>query len=211
MKRRIAVLALSATLALMAGCATAPLDPQIKSTVRSVAVGQKIDLPDKPIVFGDKAGAAFLVGGVIGTSVEQKTTGLPEQFVQLLAVQRVDVRETTRAALRKQLAARGFTVVDDEAQADAVVKVSQFGYGMTGDILFGEGKRFPMLGMRIDLVRRGSDTSLWRNVVSSHTVEEINKQLEARPLQDYFTDASLLRREHDKIAMLVAERLTRGL
>lgn len=211
MKRRIAVLALSATLALMAGCATAPLDPQIKSTVRSVAVGQKIDLPDKPIVFGDKAGAAFLVGGVIGTSMEQKTTGLPEQFVQLLAVQRVDVRETTRAALRKQLAARGFTVVDDEAQADAVVKVSQFGYGMTGDILFGEGKRFPMLGMRIDLVRRGSDTSLWRNVVSSHTVEEINKQLEARPLQDYFTDASLLRREHDKIAMLVAERLTRGL
>jgi hypothetical protein len=211
MNRRLALLCAVSALTMLGACATATLDPQLKSSIRSVAIARQIELPAKPIVFGDKAGAAFLVGGAIGTSIEQKGSGLPEQFVQLLAAQRIDVRETTRTALRAQLATRGFKVVDDETQADAVVRVSQFGYGMTGDILFGDGKRFPLLAMRIDLVRRGGESSVWRSVVSSNTVEDINKQLEARSLQDYFSDPALLRREHDKIATLVAERLTRGL
>jgi hypothetical protein len=213
MNRRGALITafLLAVSSLMAGCANTPLDAQAKAAMRTVAISKQIDLIERPTVFGDKAGGAFLLGGLVGTAIDQKASNLPDQLVQLLAAQRIDMRELARAALRDQLAAKGFTVIDDEALADAVLKVNIGAYGLTGDILSGEGKRFPLLSIRADLVKRGADSAVWRSVVSSNVEEAINKQLDARPLQDYYTDPALLRREYEKINRLVAQRLTRTL
>ncbi len=208
--RRHFIFAAVGVAAAASGCATAVLDTQIKASIRTIAIEPRFDLPERPFVPGEHSDAAFLLGGVLASKVEQKISALPDQFVQLLAERKIDVREVTRSALRTQLRARGFAVVEDPAQADAVVKVSHFSYGMVGTSLL-DNKRNPFLGMQINLVRRGSNASVWRNDVVSYLVADIKNALEQRPLQEYFSDEALLRREHDKIASLVAEHLTRGL
>jgi hypothetical protein len=205
-------LSAAVALGLLGGCATtAVLDPQIKSTIRTVAINRGFDLPERPFVPGEHSDAAVLLGGAIGSKMEQKLSTLPEQYVQLLAERKIDVREVTRSALRTQLNARGFAVVEDPAQADAVVKVNHFSYGMVGAAFLDSSKRSPYLGMQVELVRRASNASVWRNDVVSYLVPDIRDALEQRSLQDFFSNEALLRREHEKIASLVAERLTRGL
>lgn len=200
-----------AALGTLSGCANAPLDAQAKASIRTLAIAKQVELAERPIVFGDKAGGAFLLGGALGSAVEQKTSSLPDQFVQLLESRQINVREINRAALSRHLARKGYKLVEDETRADVVMKVKIGAYGMTGDIIFGDGKRFPILGLSAELFRPGEAKRIWFNTVSSHVVEDINKQLELRPLQDYFNDAALLRSQHEKIADLVAERLARTL
>lgn len=201
MIRRKMALLLAAPL-LLAACASTPMSAENKASIRKVAIARQVDMPERPIVFGSGAGGAFLLGGMVGTAINQKASELPEQFVQVMATQRISVPDLVRQALAEQLKSKGFEVVGEEAQPDAVLKATIQNYGLTGNILSSEDKRFPLLAARFAMVRRNSDQVIWKQVVATNTLPEIMNQQEQRPLADYFQDGALLRREQEKVARL---------
>jgi hypothetical protein len=189
---------------LITGCASTTIAPENKASLHKVAIARQIDMPARPTVFGSSAGGAFFLGGPLGVMINQSVSDLPGQFALVLSTQQIDVRELMRLALKDQLRSKGLEVVDNEEQADAILKATIGAYGLTGNILSSEDKRFPLLSTKLELVRRNSDQVIWKKVVSTNVVTEIIEKQEQRPLADYFKDVDLLKREHEKVTALVA-------
>jgi hypothetical protein len=191
--------------ALLAGCASSPLSPEQRSAFQRVSIA-KVEMPDKPTIFGEHAAATFLLTGPIGLAIAQGVSDLPTEFRKSLDKSHTDVSAILRADLERKLALKGFQVLpegDPRAQVVLVPKVLQ--YGLTGDVFATPPVRVPAFWVRLDLQKPGTTQTLWWHFASVHANQAIFKQLDARPIADYFTDPVLLDRQFRKASDLVVD------
>jgi hypothetical protein len=103
-----------------------------------------------------------------------------------------------RNELVTQLKSKGIEVVDG-AKADAVLNVQVGQYGLTMADMRG---RFPQLRLGINLTKPNGEM-IWRHWAAADGIPGITKQVEVRPVADFFNDPALLRREIRKVTALV--------
>lgn len=189
----------------LTGCASSKLTTDQRAAFKHVSIG-KVELPDKPTIFGGGSGLAFLLAGPIGLSIANAGSDVPTEFKKALERSGTDVSTLLRADLATRLAQSGFEVVaDGDARANVVLETKVLQYGLTGDIFASEPVRIPALWIRIDLKKAGTNETLWWHWASVHAKKEIADQLESRLIPDYFTDGVLLRRNYEKASALVTE------
>lgn len=203
--RQFKITLLLAFALLLAGCASSPLTSEQRAAYKRVSIA-KVEMPEKPTIFGENAAAIFLFTGPLGTAIAQGVSDVPAEFQKSLAKSKTDVAAIFRQDLERKLAVKGFEVVpegDPRANAVLVPKVLQ--YGLTGNIVATPPVRVPAFWVRVDLKKPGSTDTLWWHFASVHVNETIFKQLEARPIADYFTDPVLLDTQFKKASDLVTE------
>lgn len=199
------------TVFMLGGCATQTLDAQKKASIRTVAIAKDVELRERPTVFGDKAGGAFLLGGALGAALEQGASSLPDQFLQAMAAEKVDVRSVLRTEVTRQLTAKGYQVVEDESRADAVVRLRILNYGLTKDLFDAQAPSMPLLVVRAHLVEPRTGSELWWGHLASNTDAPIHAALDKYPVQQFLQNRSLLRSGFEKISRLVTTRLAERL
>lgn len=189
---------------LLAACGSAGISPAERSALKRVSIAPVV-LPEKPVVFAAGSGAAFVIGGSLGVAIASGATDLPTAYKQLLAQNKIDVAAIMRAELKTQLQAKGFEVVDSENQADAVLSVQVLQYGLTGDAF--SSKRYPQYWANFRLTKRNGDV-IWKNTAAAHISQDVIKQVEARPIPDYFNDPKLLDSQIRKVARIISASVT---
>ena len=173
---------------LLSACASTGISPQDRQSLRRVYIAP-IVLPETPFIFKPGAGGALLLAGPIGFALANAGSDLPTAYRNLLAQNGIDIAEGIRAEFRTQLLRKRIEVVSNENEADATLAVDVRQYGMTGDILSDD--RYPQLIASVTLARRNGDV-IWKQLMAAHIAPEVGKQVNARPLADYFNDRALL-------------------
>jgi hypothetical protein len=204
---RIVKIGFVLALAMLLGACASTLSAEQRASIKRVSIG-KVQMPEKAIVLGDHAGTAFLVGGAIGSAIEQGTSSLPAEFEKALVKSRTDVAAVFRADLERKLASKGFEIVpegDPRADATIVPRVTQ--YGLTGVIFRTPPTRFPNLGVRVELRKAGDNDLIWSNHAAVNISEKIFRQLDARPILHYLEDPVLLNTQFRKASDLVTEEV----
>lgn len=202
---RILKIGFLVVLAMLLGACATNLTAEQRASIRRVSIAT-VQMPEKAIVLGDNAGAAFLVGGIIGSAIEQGLSSLPAEFEKALVNSRTDPAAIFRADLERKLASKGFEIVsegDPRADANIIPKVVQ--YGLTGVIFEAPPKRFPAFGVRLELRKPGASELIWAQYASVHINEKIFRQLDARPIADYLQDPVLLNTQFRKACDLVTD------
>jgi hypothetical protein len=189
---------------LLSACGSAGISPEERSAFRRVSIAP-IVLPEKPVVFSAGSGAAFVIGGSLGVALASGASDLPAAYKQLLAQNKTDVAAIIRAELKTQLQVKGTEVVDNENQADAVLSVQMLQYGLTGDVF--SSKRFPQYWANFRLTKRNGDV-IWKNTGAAHISQDVIKQVEARPIPDYFNDLRLLDSQIRKVTRIISVSAT---
>lgn len=202
--KSLRVLSLVIVAALLSACVSSGISPNERSALKRVSVAP-IVLPEKPVVFSSGTGTAFAIAGPLGIALTSGMSDLPTAYKQLLAQNRIDVAAIIRAELKTQLQAKGTEVVDSESQADAVLSVQMLQYGLTGDVF--SGKRFPQYWANFRLTKRNGDV-IWKNMGAAHGSQEVIKQVEARPIPDYFNDPKFLDSQIRKVTRIVTASAT---
>jgi hypothetical protein len=195
---------LALTLAL-AGCATPQLSAEQRSSLKRVAIG-KVQLPEKPTIFGESAAGAFLLGGPIGLAIANSGSDVPTEFKKALERSQTDVAAIVREDLRAALVRSGIEVVPEgDPRADAVLAPTVLQYGLTGNIFSSPPVRVPALWVRVDLKKPQSGETIWWHWASVHVSEDIIARLDSRSIADYFTDPVLLNSQYRKASALVSQ------
>lgn len=203
--RHLKMLLLVCFALLLAGCASSPLTAEQRSAYQRVSIA-KVELPDKPTIFGEHAGAAFIFTGPLGLAIANGTSDLPTEFKKSLVKSQTDLAAILRHDLERKLARKGFEVVPEgDARATAVLVPKVLQYGLTGNIFATPPVRVPAFWVRLDLKKPGGSETLWWHYASVHVNESILKQLDARPIADYFSDPVLLDTQFRKASDLVTD------
>jgi hypothetical protein len=189
---------------LLGGCASPKLSVDQRAAIRKVTIGEVV-MPEKPVVFGDKAGGAFLLGGPIGLAIANSGSDLPTEYAKLLERGHIDVAALLREDLKTQLVRQGFEVVPAGQPSDATIVPKVLQYGLTGDVFASPPVRVPQLWLRVDLKRTGSSDTLWWHWASVHVTKGIFAQMEPHPIREYFDDTSMLEQQVKKASRLVTE------
>jgi hypothetical protein len=157
---------------LLAACASPQLTGEQRAAIKRVSIA-KVTMPEKALIIGDNAGAAFLVAGPIGMAIANGTSSLPVEFDKSLARSNTDVSGIVRADLERKLKAKGYQVVaDGEGAVDAVV-FPQVVQWLTGNVFSSPPVRFPALGVRVELKKPGAPDKFWSRYASVHISEKI--------------------------------------
>ena len=186
------------------GCVSAKISPEERSTLKRVRIGD-IVLPEKPVVFSAGTGVGFVLAGPIGVALANGSSDLPTAYKQTLAQNKIDVSAIVREELKAQLQSKGIEVVENDHQADAVLGVQVLQYGLTGEVF--SGKRFPQLWATFKLTKRNGDV-IWKNMGAAHALPDVIKQVEARPIPDYFKDPKFLESQIKKVTKIVITSAT---
>jgi hypothetical protein len=189
---------------LLSACASTNISPEERLALKRVNIAP-IVLPKKPVVFSAGSGAAFIIAGPLGVALASGASDLPTAYKELLAKNKIDVAAIIHAELKTQLQAKGFEVVDNENQADAVLSVQMLQYGLTGDAFSSE--RFPQYWAKFRLTKRNGGV-IWKNWDAAHISKDVVKQVEARPIPDYFNDPKLLDSQIRKVTRIISVSVT---
>lgn len=192
----LVILMMSSTLF---SCVSRRISPDERLALKRVSIAS-ITLPEKPVVFSPGSGAAFVIAGPLGVALANGSSDVPTAYKQLLAQNKIDVPSIIRAELKAQLKLKDIDVVENEKQADAVLRVEVLQYGLTGDIF--SGKRFPQLWAKFRLTKPNGSV-IWKNMGAAHITKDITKQVEARPIPDFFNDPKFLESQINKITQIV--------
>jgi hypothetical protein len=185
---------------LLSACASTSISPQDRSSLKRVTIAPVV-LPKKPVIFKASSGVAFVIAGPLGIALTNGTSDLPTAYQDLLAKNKIDVAAIIHAELKAQLRAKGIEVVDNESQADAVLSVQMLQYGLTGDVF--SSKRFPQYWAKFRLAKRNGDV-IWKNWGAAHVSQDVIKQVEARPIPDYFNDPKFLDSQIRKVTRIIS-------
>ncbi len=189
------------------GCASVNIAPEERTALKRVNVAA-IELPDKPVVWGPSSGGTFVLTGALGLAIAQGISDLPAAYKQTLAKNRIDVAAYIKTELRNQLVSKGIEVVESPGQADAVMSIQILQYGLTGDVI--SDTRFPQLWANFKLTKRNGDV-IWKNMGAAHISQNVQKQVEARPIPDYFNDPKFLDSQIRKVHRIVIAEAIRSL
>ena len=189
------------------GCASPKLSVEQRSAVKKVSIG-KVELPEKPTIFGESAAGAFLLGGPLGLAITNAGSDVPAEFKKALDRSQTDVATLVSADLKLQLLKNGFEVLaDGDPRADAILVPKVLQYGLTGNIFASPPVRVPALWLRVDLKQAKTGEILWWHWGSVHVTKGIIDQLEARSIADYFTKDELINSQFKKASALVSQSI----
>lgn len=189
------------------GCASPKLSVEQRSAVKKVSIG-KVELPEKPTIFGESAAGAFLLGGPLGLAITNAGSDVPAEFKKALDRSQTDVATLVSADLKLQLLKNGFEVLaDGDPRADAILVPKVLQYGLTGSIFASPPVRVPALWLRVDLKQAKTGEILWWHWGSVHVTKGIIDQLEARSIADYFTKDELINSQFKKASALVSQSI----
>jgi hypothetical protein len=188
-------------LAGLAGCAS-NLSSEQRNSIRRVSIAD-VKMPDKPTVIGGPMAVPALLGGPLGAALLQAASDLPTLYVQQLQKNGVDVAALFKADISQQLRLRGFQVVPHGDPVDAVFVPQVMQYGLVAVDLTST-TRIPLLVVRVDLNKSSNGERLWRGDVASNGEIDVNKQLAAKPIDEYMQNGELLRQEIRKTSRLIA-------
>lgn len=110
-------LLLAAFALLLAACATT-LDPQVKSTIKTVRL-EPVTVAPKPVVAMPGAGMAALFGGGLGVGAVQSGAGDAQTAYKAFQEKHVDIGAEFTRQLKTQLEQKGYKVVGAGQPADA--------------------------------------------------------------------------------------------
>ncbi len=192
---------------LLSACATTNISPEERLSLKRVSIAPVV-LPKKPVIFKAGSGVAFVIAGPLGVALTNGASDLPTAYKELLAKNKIDVAAIIHAELKAQLQAKGFEVGDNENQADAVLSVQMLQYGLTGDVF--SSKRFPQYWANFRLTKRDGKV-IWKKMGAAHISQEVIKQVEARPIPDYFNDPKFLDSQIRKVTRIVSTSVTSNL
>lgn len=187
----------------LTGCASTSLSPEQRTVIKRVSVAE-VKMPAKPTIFGESAGAAFLLGGPLGLALSNAGGDLPTLYARQLQRNDIDVGALFKSDLEQQLRQRGFEVVPHGQAVDAYLAAEVVQYGLTGDIFSSPPVRFPQLSVQAGLFKASSQDKVWRGTASLNVLPDVIKQLEARRIDDYLQDGELLRQQVQKASRLIA-------
>ena len=95
-----------------------------------------------------------------------------------------------------------------ETAGDAVLSVTITSYGLTGSIF--NSDRFPHMWPVFRMAKSNGDV-IWTDKVSMTVWQDVQKQVEPRPIPDLFNDPVLLEKQIRKVTEMVVEDSMRSL
>lgn len=192
---------------LLSACTSTSISPEDRSALKRVSIATVV-LPKKPVIFKAGSGVAFVIAGPLGVALTNGTSDLPTAYQELLVKNKIDVAAIIHAELKAHLQAKGIEVVDNAARADAVLSVQMLQYGLTGDIF--SSKRFPQYWANFRLTKPNGKV-VWKEMGAAHISKEVVKQVEARPIPDYFNDPKFLDSQIRKVTRIISASVTSNL
>lgn len=190
----------------LAGCAM-NLSQEERLALKRVSIGP-IQLPETPLVLTDGGASGAVLGGPLGFALANAGNDAPAALKQHLAKNRIDVSAYVRRELVAQLKAKGIEVVDGTNQGNPVLLVQVLQYGVTGDVFSKD--RWPQVWLRLRIMSERGD-QMWLGYAGAHVDQGVLKQVEKRPLADFFSDPALLEREFKKVTKLIVSSSTKDL
>ncbi|MBM0104851.1 hypothetical protein JM946_08830 [Steroidobacter sp. S1-65] len=172
-----------------------------KAEIKRIYVGA-VELPPKPDIVGGGGVAAALLGGPLGAFLaESKTTDIEAAYAKLLADNNIDVAANVAFEAMELLTAKGYEVVGSEEQADATLTVRIQNYGL---VPFPDDfdKKVPILDANVMLENR-EGKRVYRKLTLSQLKKHVWRNLDARPIEEFFNDTKFLSEQLRKINTLV--------
>jgi hypothetical protein len=198
------VLSVLAVASFLFGCASPKISTEERAALKRVIVAA-VELPDKPVILAPVSGGAIFFG-VLGVVIEQgMSPDYSTVYKKVLEQNQINIAADIKAELKNQLISRGIEVVEDASQADAVMNIEVFRYGLTGDM--SSDNRFPQLWATFKLTKRNGDV-IWKNTGAAHILKEVQQQVEARPIPDYFNDPKFLDSQIKKVTKIIVMSVT---
>jgi hypothetical protein len=188
------------------GCAT-KMSQEDRLALKRVSMGP-IQMPEKPLVLTDGGAAGAVLGGPLGFALANAGNDAPTALKQHLSKNRIDVPAYVKRELVSQLKAKGIEVVDGTNQGNPVLVVQVLQYGLTGDVFSKD--RWPQVWLRLSIVNEKGDR-IWLGYAAAHGDQGVLKQVEKRPLADFFSDPALLDREFKKVTKMIVSSSTKDL
>jgi hypothetical protein len=189
----------------LVGCA-AKMSSEERLALKRVSIGA-IEMPETPFVAPPGSGTTFALTGPVGVALSQGD--LPKAYKSHLAKNNINVAANIRTELASQLKSKGIEVVEAD-KASAVLTVQVLQYGLTVSDSFFTPDRFPQLRLKMNLKKPNGDV-IWSDFASADVIQGITKQVEPRPLPDFFNDPRLLQREITKVTAIVIAAATKSL
>lgn len=191
----------------LAGCAT-KMSQEDRLALKRVSMGP-IKLPDTPLVLTDGGAVGAVLGGPLGFALANAGNDAPTALKQHLAKNRIDVPAYIKRELVSQFKAKGVEVVEGTAnRGGPVLVVEVLQYGITGDVFSSD--RWPQVWLKLSIVNEKGDR-IWWNYAAAHVDQGVMKQVEKRPLADFFNDPALLDREFKKVTSMIVSSSTKDL
>lgn len=191
----------------LVGCATTSISQADRQALKRVNIAP-IALPEKPTIIAPGAGIGFLIAGPIGIALVNGASDLPTAYKEHLAKNNIDINALILSEVRSRLRAKGIEVVEQPGEADAVLNVGVLQYGLTGTVFSND--RFPQFWAIFRLLKPNGDV-IWKDYAAAHVSAEIQKQVESRPIPDYFNEPAFLEKQIRKVTEMVVEEATRTL
>ncbi|NMG77725.1 hypothetical protein [Aromatoleum diolicum] len=185
--------------AAVTGCASMKMSTDDRKNLKRVNIAS-IQLPEKPMVLSSGAGIGFLLAGPLGIAIANGTSDLPTAYKDLLAQNKIDVAAGIQDKFKSQLTLKGIQVVQSATEADASLVVEVLQYGLTGSPFSSD--RFPQLWANVKLTNRNGNV-IWKEMIAAHISQDVMKQVEPRPVSDYFSDRALLETQINKVTEIL--------
>lgn len=191
----------------LVGCGTASLSRTDRQALKRVTIAP-ITMPEKPTIIAPGAAIGFLIAGALGSAIVNGTSDLPAAYQEHLEKNKIDINALTLNAVKTSLRAKGIEVVEQVAQADAVLNVA-VAHGLLAVNAF-RSDRFTQFSASLKLTKPNGDV-IWKDYAAAHLSTEIQKQLEHHPIPDYFNDPAMLEEQVRKVIGMVLEEATHSL
>jgi hypothetical protein len=191
---------------LLIGCAT-KMSQEDRLALKRVSMGP-IQIPEKPLVLTDGGAVGAVVGGPLGFALANAGNDAPMALKQHLSKNRIDVPTYVKRELVSQFKAKGIEVVEGTNRGGPVLVVEVLQYGITGDVFSKD--RWPQVWLKLSIVNEKGDR-MWWNYAAAHVDQGVMKQVEKRPLADFFSDPALLDREFKKVTSMIVAASTKDL
>jgi hypothetical protein len=196
-----------ALLVTLVGCAS-PLDPQLKSSVRTISI-EPLQLADKPVVATPGAGIAALLTGGLGLAAHLSASDIPTVYKSIVE-RNVDVAAEIRRTAKIELERKGYRVVESGQSSDAKLTIiGNYGIGLislTGD------DRAVATTLNVKLVRSSDGNVLWRKAAFGRNADPAQRaKARVAPFDQWFKDDALVAEQHKLVAGFVTAELLEGL
>ncbi len=194
---------LGAIVLLLAGCATSTLDPQVRSTVRSVFI-EPPQLPALPSVVSPQGGALSVTSG--------RSTPAPKDAPQKLKAildARVGLAKVIADQAERELGAKGYKVASSPKDADAVLRFTVH-HGLGVAAVTSDARGVAMT-VNMGLYRSSDDKRLLFTVENQVTSPDAKARVRNEPYEIWFSNEELTATQYRLVAESLVAQAMRGL
>jgi hypothetical protein len=191
----------------LVGCAAPALDPQLKSSLRTIRV-EAVELAEAPAVSAPGANRLAVLPGSGGAAGMQQAEPDIRLAYKAMVYRSLDIGSELENQLKGKLQQKGFTLAASGTRPDATLK-TRATYGLSVVSTTNDNRAVSLI-MFAELIGQDGRV-LYRHMYFTGGDKELVRQSKAAPLEQWLMDSALVKEQNKLMAERAAIGLTQGL